>query len=101
MGAVYVRVRELVRVAEAEVDMRLRRKVEDGVDFVLTQHALHVGRRCYVAILKGEIGLVVEDSCVVERCTVVELVERHDIVFRVGENEMADEPASAARSVSF
>jgi hypothetical protein len=96
MRPVHVCVREFVRVTEAEVDVRLRREVEDGIDLVLAQHALYVGRGCNVAILKGKISSAVEDSCVVEGCAVVELVEGHDIVVGVGEDKMADEPTGTA-----
>jgi hypothetical protein len=77
----------------------LRRKVEDGIDFVLAQCTLYIGRGCDVAILESEVGPAVEDSCVVEGCAVIELVQRHDIVLRVGDYEMADKPASAAGCV--
>jgi hypothetical protein len=42
MCPVYIRIGELVRIAKAEVDMRLRCKVEDGVDLVLSKHPLDV-----------------------------------------------------------
>ena len=43
MCPIHICICELVRVAKAEVDVRLRRKVEDGVDLVLAKHALYVG----------------------------------------------------------
>lgn len=96
MCPIYIRVGEFVRIAEAEVDMRLRCEVEDGVDSVLAQHALHVDRRCDVSILEGEVGLVFKNARVVQGRAVVELVVRHDIVMiGVCEDKMAHKPAGA------
>ena len=93
MCTVYVCVCELVRVAEAKIDVRLRSEMEDGVDFVLTKHALHIRRRCDVAILGSEVGLVVEGARIIERCAVIELVEGdYIVVFGVREDKMAGEP---------
>jgi hypothetical protein len=78
--SVYVCVCELIRVAEAKVDVRLRSEMEDGVDLVLAKHALYVGRRCDVAILECEVGFVVKGARVVERCAVVELIEGDYVV---------------------
>lgn len=93
MCAVYVRVRELVRIAEAQVDVRLRGEVEDCVDLVLAEHTLHVCWRCDVPVLECEIILVVENPRVVEGRAVVELVEGDDVVMAgVCEDEVAGEP---------
>jgi hypothetical protein len=75
MRPVYIRVCELVRVTEAQVDVRLRREVEDGVDLVLAKHAFHVGWRCDVAIFESEVRLIVEDSRIIQSRAVVELVK--------------------------
>lgn len=93
--AVYVRVGELVRVAEAQVDVGLRCEVEDGVDLVLTQHALDIAWGGDVAMLEGEVRSVVEHARVVQRCAVVELVQRDDVVVGVGEYEVPYKPAGA------
>lgn len=94
MCPIYVRVGEFIRIAETEVNVRLRREMEDGVYFVLAQYALDVGRRGYVAILKREIWLCFENARVVQGRTVVELVVRHDIVMvGVREDKMANKPA--------
>jgi hypothetical protein len=94
--SVYVCVRELIRVAEAEVDVRLRSEVEDGVDLVFAKHPLYVGRRCDVTILECEVGLIVKDARVVECRAVVQLVEGdYVVVLGVCEDEMADEPAGS------
>lgn len=45
-----------------------------------------------IAVVEGEIGLRVEDGCVVERGTVVEFVEGDDVVVGVCEGEMACDP---------
>lgn len=45
-------------------------------------------------MFEGEVGAAVEDARVVERGAVFELVEGDDVVvFRVCEDEVADEPA--------
>lgn len=96
MCPVNVRVGKLIRIAEAEVDVRLRCEMEDGVDLVLTQHALHVGRRRNVPILESEVWLVLEDARIVQSRAVIELVVGDDIVLIwVREDEMADEPTGA------
>jgi len=86
---------ELVRVAKAQVDVRLGRKVEDCVD-VMPLHALeHLLRVRDVALVEGEVVPVVEDPGVVQRGTVVEFVERNDVVgFRVCQGEVSRDPAS-------
>lgn len=96
MRAIYICVRELVRVAEAEVDVRLRSEVEYRVDFVLAEHALDVGGRGDVAVFECEVWLVVEGARVVERCAVVELVVGDDVVvLGVREDEVPNEPAGS------
>jgi hypothetical protein len=102
MCPIYIRVGKLVRVAEAEIDMGLRREMEDGVDVMLPQYPLYVRWRCDVTVLEREVWFVVECSGVVQRRAVVKLIKGDDIVLvGVREDEMADEPAgSAHRSVS-
>lgn len=97
MCAVHIGVCELVRVTKAQVDVRLRREVEDGVDLVLAKHSLDVAWRCDVAVFEGKVRSVVEHARVVQGRAVVELVEGDHIVVWIGEHEMAHEPA---RSVS-
>lgn len=78
--AVHVGVGELVGVSEAQVDVGLGGKVEDGID-VMPLEAVHdLGGVGDVAMVEGEIPLVVEHPGIVQRRTVVELVEGHDIV---------------------
>lgn len=95
VGAVDVCVGEAVRVAKAEVNVRLCGKVENGVNVVALQTAddfVGVGN---VALVKRKVALVVEHARVVERRAVVELVERDNVV-RVGirQCQVADQPAS-------
>ena len=71
----------------------MRRKVEDGINLVLAEHSLNLGRGSDVAMFKRKVRPVVKDTGVVQRCAIVELVERDDIVVRVGEHKMAHEPA--------
>ena len=92
MCAVYIGVRELIRVAKAQIDVRLRRKVEDGIDLMLSKHSLNVARQCDIAMFKDKIRPVVEHSCVVQGRAVVELIERDHIVVRIGEHDMTYEP---------
>jgi hypothetical protein len=87
MCPIDVRICKLVRVAEAEIDVRLRGKMEDGVDLMFSENTLHICGRSDVALLEGEIGPAIEDTSVVQASAVIELVERDDIVaFRVGES---------------
>jgi hypothetical protein len=102
MRSVYVGVGELVRVAEAEVNMRLCGEVEDGIDVVLAQHTLNVGRRGNVSMLEGEVRSVVEDARVVQARAVVELIERDDIVVvGVCQDQMAGKPTCSALASAF
>ena len=97
VGAVDVGVREAVRVAKAQVDVRLRGKVEDGIDVVALEAVHHLGRVRYVALVEGEVAPLVEDARVVERRAVVELVKGHDVVrVRVRQGQVSHEPAGAA-----
>lgn len=45
-----------------------------------------------VAVVKGEVGLGVENGGVVERGAVVEFVEGHDVIVGVGESQMSRDP---------
>ena len=99
MSAVYICVGKLVRVAKAEVYVRLRCEMENGVDVVLAQYALHVYWRCNIAVFERKVSLLIERSRVVQCRAVVELVEGHDIVaVRVREDEMADKPTGSAHA---
>lgn len=50
MRAVDVVLRELERVSERVVHVRLRREVKDGVDLLLSQDVRHEVRRAYVPL---------------------------------------------------
>ena len=65
MCPIYIRVRELVRVAEAEIDMRLSSEVKYSIDIVLAEHALHIGRRRNVSLFEAVVRAVVENTRVV------------------------------------
>lgn len=101
--AIYVRVGEFVRVAEAQVDVRLRSEVEDCVNLVLAKHTLYVYWRCDISVLECEVILAIENARIVEGRAVVELVEGDDIVMAgVREDEVADEPTcTGVQSVLF
>lgn len=92
--AVDIRVCEVVRVAKAQVDVRLGGKVEYGVDIVSLQAVDHLGRVGDVALVKGKVALVIEHPCVVERGAVVQLVKRHDVVgIGICQGQMPYKPA--------
>lgn len=102
MCPVYVCVCELVGVTKAKVDMRLRGEVEDCVDFVLTENLLHVRRQRYITLLKRKVCATIQNAGVVERCAVVELVKRDDIVVvRIGEGQVTDKLASTVGCQSY
>lgn len=75
MRPIYVRIRELVGIPETQVDMRLRSEVEYGIDTVLAQDALDVGRGCNIALFKCEVRSSIEDARVIQTGAVVQLVE--------------------------
>lgn len=97
MCSIDVGVCELVRIAEAQVDVGLRGKVEDGVDPVLAEHSFDVRGRCDVALLEGEVGTAVQDARIIQSRAVVELVERDDMIVRVRQDQVAHKPASSTR----
>ena len=80
MGTIDIGVGEAVRVAEAEVDMRLGGKVEYRVDIVALEAVDHLTRVRDIAVVETKVGLVVEGPRVIEGRAVVELIERDDIV---------------------
>jgi hypothetical protein len=94
----YIIVSESVGISEAQVDMGLSSKVENGVNFVAFK-AVHDFRRiCDIAMIEAEVPLVIECSCVVQRGAVVELVEGDDIVcIRVCHSQVSYQPASTAK----
>lgn len=99
MGAVDVGVCEAVRVAKAQVDVRLGGKVEDGVDVVALEAVNHLDGVGDVALVEAKVALLVEGACVIERGAVVKLVERDDVVgLGVGEGEVSHKPRSAVRA---
>lgn len=97
VGAVDIGMGKVVRVAKAQVDVRLGGKVEDCIDAVALQAVDHLGRVGDVALVKGKVALVVEHTRVVERGAVVQLVKRHDVVrVWIGQGQVAHQPACAA-----
>lgn len=83
MCSINICMRELVRVAKAEVNMRLRRKMDNGVGFVSTEHTLHSSRRGDVALLECEVRSAIENARVVECCAVVQFVQGNHIIVGV------------------
>lgn len=92
VGAVDVGGREAIGVPKTQIDVRLRREVEDGVNLVLFETCRDIGRARHVSFKEGEIRLRVENMMVVQSCTIIYLVETDDAVLRIGQNKMADQP---------
>lgn len=97
VGAVNVGGREAIGVAKTQIDMRLRSEVEDGVNLVLIETCGDIGRARHVSLEEGEVWLRVENMMVVQSCTIVQLVETDDVVLRIGQNKMADQPRPTVR----
>lgn len=75
--------------------MGLRGEMEDGVDLVLSKHSLYICWKSDISLLEGKIRSSVEYTGVVQGCAIVQLVERDNVVVRVGKDEMANEPTSS------
>lgn len=60
--------RKDVRVAETQIDMRVRSEVEHGVDVVFLQTLNHVGRYRHVAMEEAEVTQLprLQHTCIVE-----------------------------------
>lgn len=96
VSTVHIGVGESVRVTKTQVDVGLRSEMEDGIDIVALQTVHDFGGVCNVAMVEGEVALVLEDARVVQGSAVVELVEGDDIVrVGVGQGEMSYQPACA------
>ena len=67
--------------------------MEDGIDFVLAEHSLDIARGRNIAMFEGKVGSTVEYPGIVQRGTVVKLIERDDVVMGVGKHKMAYKPA--------
>lgn len=92
VSAVDVGVGKLKGVTEAEIDVRLSSKVEDGVDVVGSQAVANVLGVADVTVVEGEVLHAVESPDVGHGCTVVELVEADNIVHWVGDCKVSDDP---------
>jgi hypothetical protein len=74
---------KFVRVAKAQVHMRVGGEMEHGVDVVLLQAFDHVGSDGDIAVEEVEVArlLRLQQACIVERAAIVEFVEgHHDVV---------------------
>ena len=82
MGADHIVHGEFVRVAKAQVHVRVRSKVEDSVDVVLLQAFDHVGGDGHVAVEEVEVArlLRLQQARIVERAAIVEFVKADDVV---------------------
>jgi acyl-[acyl carrier protein]--UDP-N-acetylglucosamine O-acyltransferase len=72
--------RKCIGVTEAQINVRLCGKVENCVNIVSFKAVHDFGRVCDIAMVKGEISFVIEDSRVVQGSAVVELIEGNDVV---------------------
>ena len=90
MRSEYVVLREVEGVSEAQVNVRLRSEMEDGVDVEFAKALEDVGRLCHIAVEEVEVRPSFEHPRVVPRAAIVQLIERDNIVrMRVLFNEMA------------
>lgn len=71
---------ENIGVAETQVHVCMRSKVKDRVNIVLLQAFDHVAWNCDIAVEEVEIWLRLQHARIVQRATVVELVERNNVV---------------------
>lgn len=96
MSAVDVCMGKAIRVAEAQIHMRLRGKVHHSID-VIALYAIEDFRGVrQVAMVKRKVALVIEDSGVVESRTVVQLVKRYNVVsVGICQGKMTNDPGSA------
>jgi len=74
--------------------MGLRSKVENRINVVFTEGILNFLRRSYIAMDEGEVWSSTQTTGVIQGSTIVKLIIRDDVVFRVGEGEMTHKPAS-------
>lgn len=75
VSPVNVGVSEAIRVSETQVHVRLSCEVEDGIDIKSLHTIDDLDRVGDVAMVEAEVTLAVENSGVVQGCTVIELVE--------------------------
>lgn len=97
MSSVDIGVGESVRVTKTQIHVGLRGKMENGINVVSLEAVHDLGGICNVAIVEGEIPLVVQDTGVVQGSAVIELIEGDDVVrVGVGQGKMSYEPACTA-----
>jgi hypothetical protein len=80
MRAENIVLREDVGVTETQIHMCMRSEMKDGVNIVLLKTPDHVAWYCDIAVEEAEIRLRLQHARIVQRTTVVELVERHNVV---------------------
>ena len=83
MGPINVAFREGERVTKRVVDVRLSSKVQDGVNFFLTQDIAHKVWGCDITFDKLKVGFIHHFLQVLETSTIVELVVNDDFVLWV------------------
>jgi len=84
---------EVVRVAEAQVNVCMRRKVEDCIDIMLLQTSQDIVRLRYIAVEEVEVRLALQHAGIVQTAAIVELVERDDVVcIWILDGQVSDQP---------
>jgi len=95
MRAKHIVLREDVGVAETQIHVRMRSKMEDGIDVVFLQAPDYVAWNSDIAVEEAEIRLRLQHARMVQRAAIVELVKRHDVVVvGVFDGKMAHKPRS-------
>lgn len=85
--------REDVGVAETQIHMRVRRKMEYGVDVVFLQALDDIAWNRHIAVEEAEIRLRLQHARIIQRAAVIELVEGdHVVVVRIFDGQVAYEP---------
>lgn len=93
--AIDVCVGEAIRVAKAQIHMRLSCKVHHRVNVIALHAVEDFGGICQVAMVKSKVALVIEGSGIVQSRAVIELIKRYNVVgVRVCQGEMANNPRS-------
>ena len=97
VGTIDIGVGEGIRVTETQIDVGLCGEVEDSIDLVSLEAVHDLGGVGDVAMVEGEVALVVQDPGVVQGRAVIELVEGDNVVgIGVGQGQVAYQPASTA-----
>lgn len=96
VGAEYIVIGEGVGIAKAQVNVRLRGKVEDGINLVAIEAVHDFGGIGDVAMVKAKVPLVIKCPRIVQRGAIVKLVKRDNVVgIGVCHGQVSYQPAGA------